>query len=86
MPQLVAAVKELQGQGYDIPDYPEEPRDDAERALQARFAKVLGSAVNPVLREGNSDRRPAAGMARQFREIVLTGQCQHYRHHGRVQG
>ena len=59
IPQLRAAITELQHQGYDIPDYPEEPTDDAERTLQARFAKVLGSAVNPVLREGNSDRRAA---------------------------
>ena len=59
IPQLQSAVKELQDNGYNIPDYPEEPETDAERALQARFAKVLGSAVNPVLREGNSDRRPA---------------------------
>jgi isocitrate dehydrogenase len=57
VPQLKEAVKELQAHGYAIPDYPEAPRDDAERSLQARFAKVLGSAVNPVLREGNSDRR-----------------------------
>ena len=62
IPQLQAAVKELQDQGYDIPDYPEEPQDDAEKALQARFGKVLGSAVNPALREGNSDRRPAASV------------------------
>ena len=59
IPQLQAAIKELQDHGYDIPDYPEDPRDDDERALQARFAKVLGSAVNPVLREGNADRRAA---------------------------
>ncbi len=57
IPQLQAAIKELQSQGYKIPDYPESPSTDAEKALQARFAKVLGSAVNPVLREGNSDRR-----------------------------
>ncbi len=57
IPQLKEAIKELQAHGYDIPDYPENPTDDAERGLQARFAKVLGSAVNPVLREGNSDRR-----------------------------
>ncbi|MBM3906595.1 MAG: NADP-dependent isocitrate dehydrogenase [Gemmatimonadetes bacterium] len=57
VPQLKEAVKELQAHGYAIPDYPESPKDDAEKALQARFAKVLGSAVNPVLREGNSDRR-----------------------------
>ncbi|OQX96035.1 isocitrate dehydrogenase (NADP(+)) [candidate division KSB1 bacterium 4572_119] len=62
IPQLQAAIKELQEKGYDIPDYPEEPKDDKEKALQARFAKVLGSAVNPVLREGNSDRRPAASV------------------------
>ena len=57
IPQLQAAIKELQSQGFNIPDYPESPSTDAEKALQARFAKVLGSAVNPVLREGNSDRR-----------------------------
>ncbi len=57
IPQLIAAIKELQSQGFDIPDYPEQPKDDAEKTLQGRFAKVLGSAVNPVLREGNSDRR-----------------------------
>jgi isocitrate dehydrogenase len=59
IPQLTAAISELQSQGYDIPDYPEEPKDDAEKALKDRYAKVLGSAVNPVLREGNSDRRVA---------------------------
>ncbi len=57
IPQLKAAIKELQGHGYNIPDYPEAPANDAEKELQTRFAKVLGSAVNPVLREGNSDRR-----------------------------
>jgi isocitrate dehydrogenase len=57
IPQLKAAIKELQSQGYDIPDYPEQPVDEVEKAIQARYAKVLGSAVNPVLREGNSDRR-----------------------------
>jgi len=59
IPQLVAAIEELQSQGFDIPDYPEEPANDAEQAIQDRYAKVLGSAVNPVLREGNSDRRVA---------------------------
>jgi isocitrate dehydrogenase len=59
IPQLQAAIKELQSKGYDIPDYPEEPKTDEEKKLQERFSKVLGSAVNPVLREGNSDRRPA---------------------------
>ncbi|PLX93095.1 MAG: NADP-dependent isocitrate dehydrogenase [Desulfuromonas sp.] len=62
IPQLQEAIKELQEKGYDIPDYPEEPKNDEEKALQARFAKVLGSAVNPVLREGNSDRRAAASV------------------------
>ncbi len=57
IPQLKEAIKELRAHGYAIPDYPENPKDDEERALQARFARVLGSAVNPVLREGNSDRR-----------------------------
>ncbi len=59
IPQLKAAIKELQGQGYKLPDYPEEPKTDAEKELHARYAKCLGSAVNPVLREGNSDRRSA---------------------------
>ena len=57
LPQLKEAIKELQAHGYDVPDYPEDPKDDAEKAIQARYAKCLGSAVNPVLREGNSDRR-----------------------------
>ena len=60
IPQLMAAIKELQAQGYDIPDYPEDPANEAQAAIKARYAKVLGSAVNPVLREGNSDRRVAA--------------------------
>ncbi|MGI9290829.1 MAG: NADP-dependent isocitrate dehydrogenase [Gammaproteobacteria bacterium] len=60
IPQLTAAIKELQSQGYDIPDYPEEPANAGEESIKARYAKVLGSAVNPVLREGNSDRRVAA--------------------------
>lgn len=59
IPQLQNALKELQEKGYDIPSYPEEPKTDEEKELQKRFAKVLGSAVNPVLREGNSDRRAA---------------------------
>jgi isocitrate dehydrogenase len=59
VPQLKGAIAELRSQGYRIADYPEEPRDDAQRQIKSRFAKVLGSAVNPVLREGNSDRRVA---------------------------
>ena len=62
IPQLQSAIKELQEKGYAIPDYPEEPKNEAEKALKERFAKVLGSAVNPVLREGNSDRRSAASV------------------------
>lgn len=57
MPQLKAAIKELQAQGYKLPDYPDSPANDAERDVKARYDKVKGSAVNPVLREGNSDRR-----------------------------
>lgn len=62
IPQLKAAIKELQEQGYKLPDYPEEPKTDAEKELHARYAKCLGSAVNPVLREGNSDRRVAGAV------------------------
>lgn len=57
LPQLQAAIKELQEKGYNIPSYPENPTNEAEKEIKARYAKVLGSAVNPVLREGNSDRR-----------------------------
>ena len=60
IPQLTAAIKELQGQGYDIPDYPQDPQNPEEEEIKSRYARVLGSAVNPVLREGNSDRRVAA--------------------------
>jgi len=62
IPQLKAAIKELQDKGYQIPDYPEEPKTEAEKDLQSRYARVLGSAVNPVLREGNSDRRASAAV------------------------
>jgi len=62
IPQLQAAIKELQEKGYDIPDYPEEPKNEEEKALQQRFAVALGSSVNPVLRQGNSDRRPAVSV------------------------
>jgi len=64
IPQLNAAIAELQEQGFDIPDYPEEPASEAEQAIQGKYAVVLGSAVNPVLREGNSDRRVAAAVKR----------------------
>ena len=57
MPQLEAAITELQAKGYGLPDYPDDPQTDAEKDIKARYDKVKGSAVNPVLREGNSDRR-----------------------------
>ena len=57
IPQLVATIKELQSQGYKLPDYPENPKDDKEKDIKTRYDKIKGSAVNPVLREGNSDRR-----------------------------
>lgn len=59
VPQLVAAIEELQAQGYDLPEYPEDPSSDEEKAIRARYDAIKGSAVNPVLREGNSDRRAA---------------------------
>ncbi len=64
VPQLVEAIAELQSQGYNIPDYPEDPETDAEKAIHERYAKVLGSSVNPVLREGNSDRRAPESVKR----------------------
>jgi isocitrate dehydrogenase len=64
IPQLQAAIEELQEKGFDIPDFPEEPETDAEKILRERFSVCLGSAVNPVLREGNSDRRPAVSVKR----------------------
>lgn len=57
IPQLIATINELQAQGYNLPEYPEEPKDDEEKAIKAKYEKIKGSAVNPVLREGNSDRR-----------------------------
>ena len=68
VPQLQAAIKELQQQGYDVPDYPEDPQNDDEKAIKARYARVLGSAVNPVLREGNSDRRVAVSVKNYARQ------------------
>ena len=65
IPQLKAAIAELKSQGYDLPDFPDEPQSDDERTIRDRYAKVLGSAVNPVLREGNSDRR-VAGAVKQY--------------------
>jgi len=68
VPQLTAAIDELQSQGFDIPDYPEVPKSDAERETNEHYAKVLGSAVNPVLREGNSDRRVAKAVKNYARQ------------------
>ncbi len=62
IPQLIAAIKELQAHGYAVPDYPADPKNDEEKVIKATYAKVLGSAVNPVLREGNSDRRAPASV------------------------
>ena len=62
IPQMKAAIAELQAQGYALPDYPEEPSSDAEQSVKARYDRIKGSAVNPVLREGNSDRRAAAAV------------------------
>ncbi|BCK87137.1 isocitrate dehydrogenase [NADP] [Sideroxyarcus emersonii] len=68
VPQLKAAIKELQSQGFKVPDYPEDPKTDAEKEIRVRYGKVLGSAVNPVLREGNSDRRAAASVKQYARK------------------
>ena len=68
VPQLKAAIRELQSQGYALPDYPDDPQDDAQRALRTRYGKVSGSAVNPVLREGNSDRRVAKAVKQYARK------------------
>jgi len=62
VPQLKATIKELQDKGYDVPNYPDEPKNDEEAAIKAQYSKNLGSAVNPVLREGNSDRRAAVAV------------------------
>src|SRR3954465_13663483 len=67
IPQLKAAIKELQGKGFDVPDYPDNAATDAERDIRSRYGRVLGSAVNPVLREGNSDRRAARAVKQYAR-------------------
>src|SRR5437867_4477821 len=68
IPQLKAAVKELQGKGYNLPDYPEDPKTDAEKEIKGRYDKIKGSAVNPVLREGNSDRRAPLSVKQHTRQ------------------
>ena len=67
IPQLEAAIKELQAKGYDLPNYPADPQNEAEESIKLTYAKVLGSAVNPVLREGNSDRRAPASVKQYVR-------------------
>ena len=67
-PQLIACIKELQSKGYKLPDFPEEPKTDEEKAVRARYSKCIGSSVNPVLREGNSDRRAAPAVKRYARK------------------
>src|SRR4030095_8742348 len=68
VPQLSAAIKEIQSQGYAVPNYPDEPKNEADKEIRARYSKVLGSAVNPVLREGNSDRRVSASVKEYARK------------------
>ncbi|MEY2854075.1 MAG: isocitrate dehydrogenase, partial [Pseudomonadota bacterium] len=68
VPQLKATIKELQDKGFAVPDLPEEPKTDEEKAIRARYGKVLGSAVNPVLREGNSDRRASPAVKEYARK------------------
>ncbi len=68
IPQLKAAIKELQGKGYNVPDYPDNPTTDAEKEIKTRYGKVFGSVVNPILREGNSDRRAAAAVKNYARK------------------
>ena len=70
VPQLQAAIKELQAQGFNIPDYPDTATTDAEKDIKARYSKVMGSAVNPVLREGNSDRRDLCQQRPGFRLVT----------------
>ena len=67
-PQLIACIRELQSRGYKLPDFPEDPKTDEEKAIRARYSKCIGSAVNPVLREGNSDRRAPAAVKRYARK------------------
>jgi isocitrate dehydrogenase len=89
MPQLKAAIAELQSQGFALPDYPDDPQTDEERDIRVRYDKVKGSAVNPVLREGNSDRRAPAAVKNYARKPPpLDGRLEHRqqdqrRHHGR---
>ena len=71
IPQMQAAIQELQSQGYALPDYPEEPKNEEEQNIKAKYDKVKGSAVNPVLREGNSDRRAPNAVKQYARKIHI---------------
>ena len=71
IPQLCAAIEELQSQGYTVPSYPVEPENEEQQGIKLKYAKILGSAVNPVLREGNSDRR-VAGPVKQYAKTTQT--------------
>lgn len=71
IPQLMEAIRELQEKGYSVPDYPENPKNDAEEAIRQRYSKVLGSAVNPVIRQGNADRRSAASVKEFSRKYPI---------------
>ena len=88
IPQLKATIEELRGKGYALPDYPDEPRTPEELDIQARYDKVKGSAVNPVLREGNSDRRAPASVKNYARShphkmgAWATDSKTHRGHHG----
>jgi isocitrate dehydrogenase len=76
VPQLKGAIKELQSQGYTLPDYPEEPKTEEEKNIKSKYDKIKGSAVNPVLREGNSDRRAPLAVknyARQHPHSMVLG-------------
>ena len=73
IPQLKGAIQELQAKGFKVPDFPDEPQTEDEKNIRANYAKVLGSAVNPVLREGNSDRRVAKPVKEYAKKIPLHG-------------
>ncbi len=71
IPQLKATIKELQAKGYDIPDFPDDPKNNEEKQIKEKYQKVLGSAVNPVLRQGNSDRRCTGQLRNTLRKILI---------------
>jgi isocitrate dehydrogenase len=73
IPQLKAAIAELQAQGYALPDYPDDPKSDEDKDVRARYDKIKGSAVNPVLREGNSDRRAPASVTSRMVRVSAAG-------------